>query len=265
MIIGMSCIAVYAAEDAGNYGDYGGGNDNNAGEGHGDAGNAGNAGNAGDGQGDAGASGEAQGDAGNSGYNDSGSGYDYGSGDSGYDPYANPGYVDNGSQDDQGSYNTGSGNSGQDTAGSVTDRTTLYDTDDVDNKDLEANQWSDIEIDDSKAAASGTTDFTQMQTDEKTEDDSQWMLYVGIALVGLSFLGILYFILASVQAKKRNNRRLAAERQRTENPHRSAPSRPAQSAPKAAKGHYADDNYAPRRKSSPRSDTDEIYLPKRVK
>lgn len=268
MIIGTSCIAVYAAENAGDYGGDYSGNDNNAGEGgQADAGNAGGSGQADQGNADGGG----QADQDNSGYNDAG-GSDYGSGDSGYDPY-NAGYVDNGSGDDQGSWNSGGSNNGSGnsnepgSAGSVGDKTTLYDTDDVNDKDFEANQWSDIELDESKAEAAGTSDFTQMQTDTGTEDDSQWMLYLGIGLIGLSFLGILYFILATMQAKKRNNRRAAAERQRIENSRSGGYSRqrPVEAPSKAKQGHYANENAAPRRKSSPRSDTDEIYLPKRVK
>lgn len=265
MITGMSCLAAYAAEDAGNnnsggYEDQSGGS--NSGEAQGDqSGGGGYEDQSADGSGN-----ENQGSGDNSGYNDAGSGYDYDSGDSGNnDSYAYPGYVDNGSQDDQGSY---SGNDGSHTtpgsAGSVGDKTTLYDTDDVNDKDLEANQWSDIELDESKVDTSGTTDFTQMQHDTATEDDSQWMLYVGIALIGLSLLGILYFIFASAQAKKRNDRRAAAERLR-EDPRTGGRPHPSEHPAKASRGRYADENPAPRRKPSSRSDTDEIYLPKRVK
>ena len=267
MIAGMSCIAAYAAEDGG-AGDYSGDSGYSGNEG-GDAGNSG--GDAGNSGGDAGNSGDAgdSGGSGDSGYSGNEGG---GTGDSGYnDPYYNPGYVDNGNQEDPMYWgDSGSNNTNQDqgSAGSVSDKTTLYDTSDIDNKDLEENQWSDIELNESKTTAAGTTDFTQMQTDTATEDNGDWMLYVGLGLIGLAFLGIVYFIVATVQAKKRNDRRSAAERQRRENPSRD-PRQPSRSserpAPRQERGHYSDGYTAARRKTSSRSDTDEVYLPRRVK
>ncbi|MBQ3417419.1 MAG: hypothetical protein IJH32_06265 [Ruminococcus sp.] len=267
MIAGMSCIAAYAAENGGT-GDNNGGDsgyiDNNgdAGSGGSDVGNGGS--DTGNGGGDAGTSGG----SGDSGY--SGNEGD-GTGDTGYnDPYYNPGYVDNGSQEDPMYWGDSGENTNQDqgSAGSVSDKTTLYDTSDIDNKDLEENQWSDIELNESKTTAAGTTDFTQMQTDTTTEDNGDWMLYVGLGLIGLAFLGIVYFIVATVQAKKRNDRRSAAERQRRENPSRDSrqPSRSSdRPASRQERGHYSDGYTAARRKTSSRSDTDEIYLPRRVK
>ena len=259
LLLGMSCIAAYAAE--GGDQSAGGGDQSAAGGSDQSAGG-----------GDQSAGGSDQG-AGGSDQSYSGGGDQGYSGDpnSGYtDPYYNPGYVENNYEEDPIYWGAGSDDTvpDQGSAGSVSDKTTLYDTSDVDSKDLEENQWSDIELNESKAAASRTSDFTKMQTDTTTEDNGQWMLYVGLGLIGLSFLGIVYFIVATVQAKKRNDRRSSADRERMENPRSYSHSshQPARSSQHtSSRGHYSDGYSTTRRKTSSRSDTDEVYLPRRVK
>lgn len=74
----------------------------------------------------------------------------------------------------------------------------LFDVSDINSKDLKENQWSDITLTTKSKPGEVAADFSQILDNEETEDNSEWILYLGIVLIGLSLLGILYFIIATV-------------------------------------------------------------------
>ena len=64
-------------------------------------------------------------------------------------------------------------------------------------EDAKPNEWSDITLDE-KTVQTGVTDFSAIKENTQVEDNGYWILYVGYALLGLSVLGILYFIIATI-------------------------------------------------------------------
>jgi hypothetical protein len=191
------------------------------------------------------------------GYDDSGSG-------SGNDTgYVEPDYEEDplwyGDNSDR-DYNTGSNDRA---AGSVSDITTLYNTSGISDSEVAPNKWTNIALDE-KTVSTGSGSFSAIKTNTAQNDNGQWILYIGYLLIALSILGILYFIVATISARKEN------ERERRHNGHNDAAA-PADEPKTEAKttrcttGHYADgyESYSSRRSS--RADTGEIYVPRRVK
>lgn len=136
--------------------------------------------------------------------------------DSGYVEPTTDGYVDT----DDGYYYYDEDdmvNNYNDTAGNVSDYTTLYDTSDFDDSALKESKWDDIAIDVS-AAESDAMDFSAIKDNTQTEDDGQWIIYTGIILIGLSLIGIIYFIIATATYKKKL-KRLKAREQRQRRSH----------------------------------------------
>ncbi len=139
-------------------------------------------------------------------------------------------------------------------AGSVSDYANLYNTGTLNDADVAANTWSDIVIsENAKNADVGS--FSAIKSDTATEDNSQWIMYAGIALIGLAVLGILYFIIATVTARKRQKKaptRATAAVSYT-------PSRSSKPAHRYSDGY---ESYAEQRqKRSARIDTTEINIP----
>ncbi len=90
----------------------------------------------------------------------------------------------------------------EDTAGSVSDYTDLYDTSTLDKEELKESKWDDIVLDTSKAE-SDTADFSAIKENKEADDNGQWIIYTGLILIGLSLIGILYFIIATATYKKK--------------------------------------------------------------
>ena len=242
------------------------------------------------------------------GYVDPGSGEDPNTGDdpgSGEDPgYVDPGTGDNNNYVDDDplwygdasdyDYNSGdtSGN-----AGSVADSTKLYDTSDSNSLDVSPNQWSNISLDTKEAADSTKSggSFSSIKTSgvSATDESGKWLVWLGIALIVLSVLGILYFIVATMNASKQKQRenahstagggdrpaRAAAEHSsapRAKTERDAAPRAMAErdAAPRAKaerdEAPRATDSRASIRRSAPsrhasKADTAEVYIPRRSK
>ena len=161
---------------------------------------------------------------------------------------------------------------GSGTAGSVSDANTLTKTSDINAADIAPNEWSAITIDveSTKKDTTSSKSFASIKTDDSVDpnDNGQWILWLGCGLIALSVLGILYFIVATLSARKK------AERERRHNGANAAPTRAAasraSSEPKKASrssgshtGHFADDGKKVSRRSS-KADTAEVYIPRRA-
>lgn len=111
------------------------------------------------------------------------------------------GYVDNG--DDFYYYDEDEmANSIEQSAGSVSNATKQYDTSDINEAALKESKWNDITLDVSKGT-SDAMDFSAIKKNTRNNDDGQWILYLGYALIGLSVIGIMYFIIATTTYKKK--------------------------------------------------------------
>ena len=158
-------------------------------------------------------------------------------------------------------------------AGSVSDTTKLYESKGTSDADVAPNQWTNIALDEKSVKNSGAQSFSGIQDDTAAADNGEWMLYLGYILIALAVLGILYFIVATISARKENQR----ERRHSAGFHASAAytsidalsSLDDSAAGRTTSRHAADrygDGYtgSPRRVSS-RADTGEIYVPRRAK
>ena len=137
-------------------------------------------------------------------------------------------------------------------AGAVSSQTTLYNSSGMSAEDAAPNEWSDIVLDE-KTVKTGVADF------------------VGYVLLGLSALGILYFIVATIVHRKKAKKEAARmERRRSSSPARSEAARMEErerreSASARRTSRFADENpggYS--RRASSRADTDEVYIPRRA-
>ena len=213
---------------------------------------------------------------GNTGYDD-GSNYNSGSG-SGYDSGSYNEYSDNNAntvEDNAPVYYGDPSNSNnyvvsstESAAGSVS--SSLYNSSGMSAEDAKPNEWSDITLDE-KTVQTGVTDFSSIKENTKVEDNGQWILYVGYALLGLSVLGILYFIIATIAHRNAVKKAERLERRRTSSASRSAAARmdererydEYEEAPRRRTSRYADEDEGYSRRSS-RSDTGEVYVPRRA-
>lgn len=93
-------------------------------------------------------------------------------------------------------------NSIENSAGSVSNATKQYDTSDINEAALKQTKWNDITLDTSKPAANAM-DFSSIKDNTRNNDDGQWILYSGFMLIGLSVVGIIYFIIATTTYKKK--------------------------------------------------------------
>lgn len=92
-------------------------------------------------------------------------------------------------------------NSLEDTAGNVSDYTTLYDTSNINRAELEESKWDNISLSISDKNSDGS--FAAIKDNEGDGDDGQWIIYTGLILIGLSVIGIMYFIIATSTYKKK--------------------------------------------------------------
>ena len=106
-------------------------------------------------------------------------------------------------------------------AGSVSSNTTLYNSSGMSAADAAPNEWSEITLDE-KTIKTGVTDFSAIKSNTETEDDSQWILYLGYLLLILAALGILYFIAATIAARRQMKKQERMERRQAPGPRRSA-------------------------------------------
>ncbi len=147
-------------------------------------------------------------------------------GDSGSDPVVDPtsevetpttdnnpsgGYVDDG--DDEFYYYDEDEmvNSIENSAGSVSEMTDLYDTSDINEKALKEEKWNDIVLD--TTTKSDASDFSAIKDNTSSNDDGKWILYTGFILIGLSVIGIMYFIIATATYKKKLKKLKARQHQ----------------------------------------------------
>lgn len=160
------------------------------------------------------------------------------------------------------------------TAGSVSKNNTLYSSSGISAADAAPNAWSDIKLDE-KTVKTGVADFSSIKTNTETADNGQWILYLGYLLLGLSVLGILYFIIASIA--QRNAYKNAAVRE-SRAAYSAAPRSQAarmnerdrrESASRAASqrsiNRYNDEIKAYNRRVSSKADTGEVYVPRRAR
>ena len=212
---------------------------------------------------------------GNTGYDD---GNNYNSG-SGYDSGSNNDYSGNnaGSVEDNAPVYYGDPsnsnnyvvNSTESAAGSVS--SSLYNSSGMSAEDAKPNEWSDITLDE-KSVQTGVTDFSSIKENTKVEDNGHWILYVGYALLGLSVLGILYFIIATIAHRNAVKKAERLERRRSSSASRSAAARMEEDeryddyeeAPRRRTSRYADDDEGYYSRRSSRSDTGEVYVPRRA-
>lgn len=222
-------------------------------------------------------------DTGNNGYdnqNNYNSGYDSGY-NSGYDSNDNSGSYDSGNvgtvednapvyYGDPSNSNNYVVNSTESAAGSVS--SSLYNSSGMSAEDAKPNEWSDITLDE-KTVQTGVTDFSAIKENTQVEDNGYWILYVGYALLGLSVLGILYFIIATIAHRSAVKKAERLERRRSSSAYRSSATRMEErerydeyeeEAPRRRTSRFADDDEGYSRRSSSRSDTGEVYVPRRA-
>ena len=207
--------------------------------------------------------------------------YDYDSGyTSDYDSGAYSDYSGNvGSVEDNApiTYGNSSNNyvvdSTESAAGSVS--SSLYNSSGMSAEDAKPNEWSDITLDE-KTVQTGVTDFSSIKENTKEEDNGNWILYLGYILLGLSGLGILYFIIATIAHRNavKKAERLENRRRNSSSPSHSAAARMEErerldeyedEAPRRRRSRYADeDDDLGRSRRGSRSDTGEVYVPRRA-
>lgn len=170
-----------------------------------------------------------------------------------------------GNYDSDGNYVDSNNSNGN--AGSVSDyASSLYGISDINDKDLESNQWSAIQIDDKKDAGSAE-DFSSIKDNKEKGDNGTWILYTGVVLIGLSILGIIFFIVATATYRKKLKRlqaRNSRERGDYKNESRSrADYSDAYKVDSPRKRHYSNDkdlSYSERKRL--KADTADIVLPR---
>ena len=216
-------------------------------------------------------SGQQQG--GNDGYENQNN-YDSGNENNNYNDYSNnAGTVENqdpiyyGDASQSGHMNV---ESNEQAAGSVSSN--LYNTSGMSAEDAKPNEWSDITLDE-KTVKTGVTDFSSIKENTQEEDNGQWILYLGYALLGLSVLGILYFIIATIAHRNAVKKAERLEQRRRPSSRAAAPRADErgyrdyeEEAPRRRTSRYADEDegYYSRRRGSSRADTDEVYVPRRA-
>ena len=184
--------------------------------------------------------------------------------------YDDPIYYGGGSDHD---YNYGDSSEGS--AGSVTAQTNLYNTSGMSAADAAPNEWSDITLDE-KTVTTGVADFSAIKTNTEAKDNGDWILYLGYVLLGLSALGILYFIVSTLVQRKAMREAAARERRRSSAPARSVAARMnereqreyrASHPAERRTSRYADEaSYSSRaRRTSAKQDTGEVYVPRRAR
>ena len=157
-------------------------------------------------------------------------------------------------------------------AGSVSDKTNLYDTPDVNDSELKSNEWNEIVLSE-KDAAAGADDFSSIKDNKSKNDNGGWILYTGIILIVLSICGIIYFIVATYKSKKLSklppDRRPAqrAPGRNIESGYNRTAERPSQRSGRTGsyqrERHRYNDGYDNYSKKSSKADTQEIYIPRR--
>ena len=98
--------------------------------------------------------------------------------------------------------------------------------------------------------------IAKIKNNKSAGDNGYWMLYVGCLLIGLSVIGIIYFIAATVSDKKKsspNNRNGKSGGDKNSSGGRSS---------KSAKNYYTAEE-SRKRRNSRLGDTADIYLPRR--
>ena len=212
-------------------------------------------------------------DTGNNGY-DNQNNYDSGNNSNSYNDYSgnNAGSVEDNAPvyyGDPSNSNNYVVNSTESAAGSVS--SSLYNSSGMSAEDAKPNEWSDITLDE-KSVQTGVTDFSSIKENTKVEDNGHWILYVGYALLGLSVLGILYFIIATIAHRNAVKKAERLERRRSSSASRSAAARMEEDeryddyeeAPRRRTSRYADDDEGYYSRRSSRSDTGEVYVPRRA-
>lgn len=144
------------------------------------------------------------------------------------------GYVDNG--DDFYYYDEDEmAASIEQSAGSVSNATKQYDTSGINEAALKETKWDDIALDVSKGS-SDAMDFSAIKKNTRNNDDGQWILYLGYALIALSVVGIMYFIIATTTYKKKMQKAVSSQQYNSY----------------YSRDDYGDDDYAPRSNHSSR-------------
>ena len=131
-------------------------------------------------------------------------GGNYESGDGGNDNsiYNSSGYVTNSDSNYYYFDEEAAAKSGDPNINKVEEKAELYKTSDLDDSVLKENEWSDIKLDTQKTVTPAKS-FNAIKENTEKDDNSQWILYIGIVLIGLSALGILYFVVATSVYKKK--------------------------------------------------------------
>ena len=123
---------------------------------------------------------------------------------------------------------------------------------------------------DEKTVKTGVADFSAIKSNTEVQDNGDWILYLGYALLALAALGILYFIIATIAHRSAAKKEAARmERRRGSSPYRSEAARMEQRERREAgsgqrTSRYADENPGYSRRTSSRADTDEVYIPRRA-
>lgn len=130
--------------------------------------------------------------------------------------------------------------------------------DDIDEKTLSSNDWSDISknLKNADTSDSDGDDFNFIKNNTSKGDNGHWMLYVSLVLLALGVAGIAYFVISTVLNRKKR----VAVGGRSNAPK----GRSAQSQRYSSNDDYADDYTSSKKKPERRSkyDTAEIQLPK---
>ena len=163
---------------------------------------------------------------------------------------------------DASNYDYNSTGNNEQSAGSVSDSTSLFNSSRTSSEDVKPNAWTNITLDEKTVTKTSTGSFSAIKDNTSKNDNGQWIKYLGYLLIALSVLGILYFIVATVSARKQNRREIRHNADTRSETHRfTEPEHPA----RRTTGHYADGYEGKTSRRSSKSDTGEVYVPRRAK
>lgn len=157
----------------------------------------------------------------------------------------------------------------EDTAGNVSDYTNLYDTSNINESELKKTEWANITLSTTNGDA---TDFSSIKDNTEADDNGQWIIYTGLILIGLSLLGILYFVIATATYKKklkklkeREQRQRHRDQSRPRNDYGDSEDFPTQKDyyKRYQRNRYATSTMSYSERKRQKADTAEINLPRR--
>lgn len=142
---------------------------------------------------------------------------------------------------------------------SIENNVDMYKPRNDDDNDYKEEKWNKIVLNvDNNNKNGGSGSFSKIKDNTSKGDNGQWVLVVGIILIALSFIGIAYFIIATLHDKKKNKPKNGGSGG-------SGSSSSSRYSSDRSTGERTSHSYNASKKKPSRSngDTEEIYLPRR--